>query len=354
MVKFRPGIRIEVFVARPFFQRAAVATNEKTRRKRGEKNRPPWFSSLLCTTPDSKPAGTSPSITDVGQPVWEWKYYAARTSLLFTSGQLLHRRSPNFPYFRKYLYKYKIFDELVTRKRSFTPRMFYTRGRLFFIYPRFFYFSFLFFLFSFFVIFFFANTHLLDASNKNHRTLDSFYRGRCLNVSFICLFARTTLKITPRHGCALLHDDLAGNCATIFSVFSTLGYFLSLSFFFFFWFYFTTSRLERELLSTVPCFMDCYIRRTLVSHARDLYLYIPSMLFVVIQIEQVELLPVRVELNELVFRARFRIIMRSGSNALCNRHSADSSYYEKLVLHVLPKIKFMYKKKVWRKFVRKI
>ena len=234
MVKFRPGIRIEVFVARPFFQRAAVATNEKTRRKRGEKNRPPWFSSLLCTTPDSKPAGTSPSITDVGQPVWEWKYYAARTSLLFTSGQLLHRRSPNFPYFRKYLYKYKIFDELVTRKRSFTPRMFYTRGRLFFIYPRFFYFSFLFFLFSFFVIFFFANTHLLDASNKNHRTLDSFYRGRCLNVSFICLFARTTLKITPRHGCALLHDDLAGNCATIFSVFSTLGYFLSLSFFFFF------------------------------------------------------------------------------------------------------------------------
>lgn len=232
--------------------------------------------------------------------------------------------------------------------------MFYTRGRLFFIYPRFFYFSFLFFLFSFFVIFFFANTHLLDASNKNHRTLDSFYRGRCLNVSFICLFARTTLKITPRHGCALLHDDLAGNCATIFSVFSTLGYFLSLSFFLFFWFYFTTSRLERELLSTVPCFMDCYIRRTLVSHARDLYLYIPSMLFVVIQIEQVELLPVRVELNELVFRARFRIIMRSGSNALCNRHSADSSYYEKLVLHVLPKIKFMYKKKVWRKFVRKI
>lgn len=232
--------------------------------------------------------------------------------------------------------------------------MFYTRGRLFFIYPRFFYFSFLFFLFSFFVIFFFANTHLLDASNKNHRTLDSFYRGRCLNVSFICLFARTTLKITPRHGCALLHDDLAGNCATIFSVFSTLGYFLSLSFFFFFWFYFTTSRLERELLSTVPCFMDCYIRRTLVSHARDLYLYIPSMLFVVIQIEQVELLPVRVELNELVFRARFRIIMRSGSNALCNRHSADSSYYEKLVLRVLPKIKFMYKKKVWRKFVRKI
>lgn len=37
MVKFRPGIRIEVFVARPFFQRAAVTTNEKTRRKRGEK-----------------------------------------------------------------------------------------------------------------------------------------------------------------------------------------------------------------------------------------------------------------------------------------------------------------------------
>lgn len=170
-----------------------------------------------------------------------------------------------------------------------------------------------------------------------------------MNVSFICLFARTTLKITPRHGCALLHDDLAGNCATIFSLFSTLGYFLSL---FFFWFYFTTSRLERELLSTVPCFMDCYIRRTLVSHARDLYLYIPSMLFVVIQIEQVELLPVRVKLNELVFRAIFRIIMRSGSNALCNRHLADYPYDEKLVLRVLPKIKFLYKKKVWRKFVR--
>lgn len=143
----------------------------------------------------------------------------------------MHRRSPNFPYFRKYLYKYKIFDELVTRKRSFTLRMFYTRGRLFFIYPRFFYFFSLFSVFLF-CDFFFANTHLLDASNKNHRTLDSFYRGRCLNVSFICLFARTTLKITPRHGCALLHDDLAGNCATIFSVFSTLGYSLSLSLFF--------------------------------------------------------------------------------------------------------------------------
>lgn len=126
---------------------------------------------------------------------------------------------------------------------------------------------------------------------------------------------------------------------------------LSLSFF---WFYFTTSRLERELLSTVPCFMDCYIRRTLVSHARDLYLYIPSMLFVVIQIEQLELLPMHVELNELVFHARFRVIMRSGSNALCNRHLADSSYYEKLVLRVLPKIKFMCEKKFWRKFVRKI
>lgn len=143
--------------------------------------------------------------------------------------------------------------------------------------------------------------------------------------------------------------------AQLFFLFFPPSAIFSLSpFFFFFWFYFTTSRLERELLSTVPCFMDCYIRRTLVSHARDLYLYIPSMLFVVIQIEQVELLPVRVELNELVFRARFRIIMRSGSNALCNRHSADSSYYEKLVLRVLPKIKFMYKKKVWRKFVRKI
>lgn len=92
--------------------------------------------------------------------------------------------------------------------------------------------------------------------------------------------------------------------------------------------------------------MDCYIRRTLVSHARDLYLYIPSMLFVVIQIEQLELLPVRVELNELVFHARFRTIMLSGSNALCNRLLADSSYHEKLVLRVLPKMKFMCKKKV--------
>lgn len=85
--------------------------------------------------------------------------------------------------------------------------------------------------------------------------------------------------------------------------------------------------------------MDCYIRRTLVSHARDLYLYIPSMLFVVIQIEQV--LPVRVKLNESVFRAIFRIIMRSDSNALCNRHLADYPYYETLVLRVLPKITFM-------------
>lgn len=200
-------------------------------------------------------------------------------------------------------------------------------------------FLFSFFCFPFFWFFFFANRHLLDASNKNHRTLDSFYRGRCLNVSFICLFARTTLKITPRHGCALLHDDLAGNCATIFSLFSTLGYFLSLSFFLVLFYDFTARTrafIDGALFHGLLYSPDIGKPRT-----RPISLYPQHV--ICRQIEQVELLPVRVKLNELVFRAIFRIIMRSGSNALCNRHLADYPYYEKLVLRVLPKIKFLYK-----------
>ena len=206
--------------------------------KKRKNDQPLWFSLLLCATVGSKPVGTPPKYNGC----WltcarKWKYYAPCYS---PTENFCARAIAGFSIFSGNVYISTRSVRRIRHAKNEVSSLAYTFGvgqcifpRISLVFSSFFLFSLCFF-FSFFPLvfsfFFFLQIRIRSRITKNHRTLASFYRNRCLNVPFICLSAWTTLNITPRHGGALFARRSCGKSCNYFFCFFLFRLFsLSLS-----------------------------------------------------------------------------------------------------------------------------